>query len=155
MTFTRTYTGQALAWCALLFATPSSAAEAPAAPPAVAAAELTVCDALTTEMDVLGKRMESEMIAMGGRIGQMANQAIADTQTHNAIQSQVGKLNWVVPGLGTALDTINNSVLDVKNKKRELQMNRERAAATLSVEQAVSRMVALQNELILNDCAQL
>lgn len=133
-----------------------AAAPSNAAPSAAAQrAELSVCDALTTEMDVLGKRMEGQMVAMGQRLGQMANQAIVDNKVHNAIQSQVGKLNWVVPGLGTALDLINKSVADAKTKKRQLQIERERVAATLSVEQTVSRMSALSNELILNDCAQL
>lgn len=133
-----------------------AAAPSNAAPSAAAqSADLSVCDALTTEMDVLGKRMEGQMVAMGQRLGQMANQAIVDNKVHNAIQSQVGKLNWVVPGLGTALDLINKSVADAKTKKRQLQIERERVAATLSVEQTVSRMSALSNELILNDCAQL
>ena len=136
---------------------PAAALAAPATPaaPVAPAGDLSVCEALNTEMDVMGKRMEKQMVAMGGRIGRMATEAVADTQTHNAISSQVGKLNWIVPGLGTALGKINSMALDAKNKKRQLQMERERAAATLSVEEAVSRMVALSNELILNDCAQL
>ena len=147
MTATRLAVSAAIA----VAAAPSNAAPSAAAQ----SADLSVCDALTTEMDVLGKRMEGQMVAMGQRLGQMANQAIVDNKVHNAIQSQVGKLNWVVPGLGTALDLINKSVADAKTKKRQLQIERERVAATLSVEQTVSRMSALSNELILNDCAQL
>lgn len=133
---------------------PAAAFAAPATP-AAPAGDLSVCEALNTEMDVIGKQTEKQMVAMGGRIGEMATQAIADNKMHNAIQSQVGKLNWVAPGLGTALDLINKSARDAKTKMRELRMERERVAATLTVEQAVSRMVALSNELILNDCAQL
>ena len=117
--------------------------------------DLSVCDALMTDIDVLGKHMEGQMMAMGQRLGKIANEGIADGQARNAFQSQVGKLNWVVPGLGTALDLINKSVFDAKAKKRQLQVDRERVAATLSVEQVVSRINALSNELILNDCAQL
>ena len=132
---------------------PVSAAAAPSA--SSEQADLSVCDALMAENDALGKRMETQMIAMGQRLGKIANEGIRDAQAHNAIQSQVGKLNWIVPGLGTVLDQINKTAMDVKNKKRELQVDRERVAATLSVDEAVSRMLALSNELILNDCAQL
>lgn len=141
---------------ALLLAMPAAAAQAEE--PTAAATQpgdLSMCDALQTEMDVLGARTEGQMIAMGERLGQMATQAVSDNKVRNAIQSQVGKLNWVVPGLGTALDMINSKVYDLKAKKRELLMERERVAATLSVEEAVTRMVNLSNELILNDCAEL
>jgi hypothetical protein len=132
---------------------PVSAAAAPSA--SSEQTDLSVCDALMAENDALGKRMETQMIAMGQRLGKIANEGIRDAQAYNAIQSQVGKLNWIVPGLGTVLDQINKTAMDVRNKKRQLQVDRERVAATLSVDEAVSRMLALSNELILNDCAQL
>ena len=129
---------------------------APAAPAAAAASDnLTVCEALTTEMDVLGKRTEGQMIAMGQRLGREAATAVAENKAYNATQPITGRLNWVAPGLGTALDMINKSLMKASQKRRQLTIERERIAATLTTQQAVSRMLELSNELILNDCAEL
>lgn len=85
---------------------------APTAPaPTATSDDLTVCEALMTEMDIIGKKTEKEMIAMGDRLAKEEMKQVAETQAYNATQSATGMLNWVAPGLGTALDLINQSAL--------------------------------------------
>lgn len=79
--------------------------------------------------------------------------AVATTQTRNAVQSVAGRLNWVAPGLGTAIDLVADKAADAATLTREAQIANERATVTPTFEQAAQRLAELGRLAQDRDCA--
>lgn len=72
-----------------------------------------------------------------------ASEAVATNQTRNAVQSVAGRLNWVAPGLGTAIDFAADKAADAATRAREADIAKQRSTVTPTFEQAAQRLVEL------------
>ena len=75
-----------------------------------------------------------------------AAEAVATNQARNAIGSVAGRLNWVAPGLGTAIDLAADKAADAATRARKAQIAGVRATVTPTFAQAAQRLVELHRQ---------
>jgi len=120
----------------------------------VAAPEPTsTCAAMADESAAIERQLQSASQAMATSMAAHASEAVATTQTRNAVQSVAGRLNWVAPGLGTAIDLAADKVADAATARREAQIAKQRATVTPTFERAAQRLAELGQLLQDRGCA--
>ena len=108
-----------------------------------AAPETAVCAAIAQESAAIERQLQVASQAMASSMAAHASEAVATNQTRNAVQSVAGRLNWVSPGLGTAIDMVADKAADAATRAREEDIAKQRATVTPTFEQAAQRLVEL------------
>ncbi len=124
-----------------LFACSAAIANAPSQPTA-APANVT-CQDLAREAAAIEKQLEAFSSALATSMAGHTTEAIATGTAHNAVNATSGYLNWVVPGLGTAMNLAADKAADAATKAREGRMAKEKATTTMTFGQASHRLAEL------------
>ncbi len=101
------------------------------------------CVAIAQETAAIERQLETNSQAMATSMAGHAAEAVATNQARNAIGSVAGRLNWVAPGLGTAIDLAADNAADAATRAREAQIAEVRATVTPTFAQAAQRLVEL------------
>ena len=85
------------------------------------------CATIAQETAAIERQLETTSQAMATSMAGHAAEAVATNQARNAIGSVAGRLNWVAPGLGTAIDLAADKAANAATRAREAQIAGVRA----------------------------
>ena len=143
----------ALAASAFIVLPGTLCATPPSAAPASEDRDLTMCEAIKIETQAITRHLESHMGALAQTMSTEATRAIAENGRMQAM-SAVSSVASMAGPIGPVLDFINHTIHDIEGKRQALVMAREKAAATMTVEQSASRLVQLSYDAMDHGCPE-